>query len=300
MWSPPSPPMNDPASSPAMSEWRELYRRTREQVGDPVARWLCEEASGADQESGGFDGVLGERASPRLIAHLDDMVARHLAGEPLAYVLGHWSFRRLDLAVDRRVLIPRPETEVVAGVALELARDAAAPADRRRSRNGFGGDRAGPRRRTAARRRHRVVDRCQRRRDRRRPRQPRRPRSTRPQRAHRHGVVVRRLAARDAARPRRRPTRRMSLTTRPTSNRPSGSGSHRSPCSPGRTGSTPIRAIVAGAPGWIRSGGWLVLEIGADQGPAVAHLLAGPPGTEAVGIRPDLTGRDRVAVARLP
>lgn len=49
------------------------------------------------------------------------MVERRVAGEPVQYVLGHWSFRRLDLLVDRRVLIPRPETEVVAEVALEEA-----------------------------------------------------------------------------------------------------------------------------------------------------------------------------------
>ena len=71
------------------------------------------------------------------------------------------------------------------------------------------------------------------------------------------------------------------------------------PCSPGRTGSTPIREIVGDAPRWIRPGGWLVLEIGADQGPAVADLLVAA-GYEAVEIRPDLAGRDRVAVARLP
>ena len=56
-----------------------------------------------------------------MVAHLDAMVARYRAGEPLQYVLGRWSFRHLDLAVDRRVLIPRPETELVAGVAIELA-----------------------------------------------------------------------------------------------------------------------------------------------------------------------------------
>lgn len=47
------------------------------------------------------------------------LVDRRLAGEPLQYVLGRWGFRRLDLFVDRRVLIPRPETEVVAGVAID-------------------------------------------------------------------------------------------------------------------------------------------------------------------------------------
>jgi release factor glutamine methyltransferase len=46
------------------------------------------------------------------------LVERRVAGEPLQYVLGHWSFRRLDLLVDRRVLIPRPETEVLVDVAL--------------------------------------------------------------------------------------------------------------------------------------------------------------------------------------
>ena len=47
------------------------------------------------------------------------------------------------------------------------------------------------------------------------------------------------------------------------------------------------------------AGGWLVLEIGADQGAAVAEMLVAA-GYEAVEIRPDLAGRDRVAVARLP
>src|SRR5688500_2404619 len=46
------------------------------------------------------------------------MVERRAAGEPLQYVLGAWGFRSLDLYVDRRVLIPRPETEQVVEVAL--------------------------------------------------------------------------------------------------------------------------------------------------------------------------------------
>jgi release factor glutamine methyltransferase len=48
------------------------------------------------------------------------MVERRLNGEPLQYVLGFWGFRRLELAVDRRVLIPRPETEQVVEAALEV------------------------------------------------------------------------------------------------------------------------------------------------------------------------------------
>jgi release factor glutamine methyltransferase len=44
---------------------------------------------------------------------LETLVARRETREPLAYVLGEWGFRRLTLTVDRRVLVPRPETEVV-------------------------------------------------------------------------------------------------------------------------------------------------------------------------------------------
>ena len=63
------------------------------------------------------------------------MLERRAAGEPLQYVVGSWSFRTLDLMVDRRVLIPRPETEVVAGWAVdEVARRSAAP--ERRPRGG--------------------------------------------------------------------------------------------------------------------------------------------------------------------
>ncbi|MGH9092638.1 MAG: N5-glutamine methyltransferase family protein, partial [Acidimicrobiales bacterium] len=49
---------------------------------------------------------------------LDELVARRLAGEPLQYVLGSWVFRTLELTVDRRALIPRPETEQVVEAAL--------------------------------------------------------------------------------------------------------------------------------------------------------------------------------------
>jgi release factor glutamine methyltransferase len=48
------------------------------------------------------------------------MVKRRRAGEPLQYILGTWSFRRLELTVDQRVLIPRPETEQVVEAALRI------------------------------------------------------------------------------------------------------------------------------------------------------------------------------------
>ena len=53
-------------------------------------------------------------------AELEDLVARRERREPLAYVLGEWGFRRLTLRIDPRVLVPRPETEVVVERCLAL------------------------------------------------------------------------------------------------------------------------------------------------------------------------------------
>ena len=74
-----------------------------------------EEASGRGA-SEWFEPATGAEA-----ARLGEMLDRRLTGEPLQYVIGRWPFRNLELVVDRRVLIPRPETEVVAEVALEEA-----------------------------------------------------------------------------------------------------------------------------------------------------------------------------------
>lgn len=103
--------------------WRELLAEAIERLtsagsGSAAvdARWIvaeCLEVSSAE-----LSGALGELATGRGVARFDDMVARRTAGEPLQYVLGSWGFRRLDLMVDRRVLIPRPETESVVEVAL--------------------------------------------------------------------------------------------------------------------------------------------------------------------------------------
>lgn len=49
------------------------------------------------------------------------MVRRRLRREPIAYILGSKGFRRIELAVDRRVLIPRPETELLVELALLAA-----------------------------------------------------------------------------------------------------------------------------------------------------------------------------------
>ena len=53
------------------------------------------------------------RLDPRETLRLRSLVERRGKREPLAYILGEWGFRRLTLTVDGRVLVPRPETEVV-------------------------------------------------------------------------------------------------------------------------------------------------------------------------------------------
>ncbi|MFL5907824.1 MAG: peptide chain release factor N(5)-glutamine methyltransferase [Solirubrobacterales bacterium] len=50
-----------------------------------------------------------------------EMVRRRVRREPVAYIVGRKGFRRIDVSVDWRVLIPRPETELLVEVALELA-----------------------------------------------------------------------------------------------------------------------------------------------------------------------------------
>ncbi len=101
--------------------WRQLWADTAKVLDDrPAARWLCETACGLDGDE--FTAALDEPATERMVKHLDEMVGRYRSGEPLAYAMGRWSFRRVELMIDRRVLIPRPETELVAEAAIELAR----------------------------------------------------------------------------------------------------------------------------------------------------------------------------------
>jgi release factor glutamine methyltransferase len=83
--------------------------------------WLLEEVSGLDAAEQVAEA--NAPATPRAVAALGWLVDRRVAGGPLQYVVGSWSFCGIDLLVDRRVLIPRPETEVVAQVAIgEAAR----------------------------------------------------------------------------------------------------------------------------------------------------------------------------------
>ena len=115
--------MKPTADGDGTVSWRELLDETETRLADAGlerpeldARRLIEAATGR----AGAELVLAldQPATQRGVAHLDVMVERRRGGEPLQYVIGSWGFRTLDLMVDRRVLIPRPETETVVEHAL--------------------------------------------------------------------------------------------------------------------------------------------------------------------------------------
>jgi release factor glutamine methyltransferase len=82
------------------------------------AELLLGEAMGYERSALIADGGVKVPASAG--RRFGEMVRRRLRREPVAYILGRKGFRHLDLAVDPRVLIPRPETELLVEVALEL------------------------------------------------------------------------------------------------------------------------------------------------------------------------------------
>lgn len=70
---------------------------------------------------------LNEPLAPAIAAQYAANVARRAQSEPLAYILGCQEFYKLDFFVDRRVLIPRHETETLIEIALDRARWVDAP-----------------------------------------------------------------------------------------------------------------------------------------------------------------------------
>jgi len=277
--------------------WRELLRDTTVVLGDSArSRWMCEVAASEDGDR--FLSMLDEPATERMVAHLDAMLARHQTGEPLQYVLGRWGFRRLDLAVDARALIPRPETEQVAEAAIAVAR-------------GFGpgrtlvdlGTGTGAIGLAAA---------------------DELPRDT-----TKVWLTDADDGALDLARANLAGLGRAATGVRVASgswydalpddvradvivSNPPYVAEGSPDIEPivdtwepagalysGADGLDAINAIVAGAPDRLRPGGALVLEIGADQGDAVRHLLTST-GFVGVEIRPDLAGHDRIAIGARP
>ncbi len=121
MSAPASSAPSEPAVIVDVRTWRSVLDEVRRALGSEAdARWIIEEASGYGRAE--LVVRLDEPVTARCGAYVSSMVERRLSGEPIQYVLGRWGFRTLDLMVDRRVLIPRPETEEVVGWAVEEAR----------------------------------------------------------------------------------------------------------------------------------------------------------------------------------
>ncbi|HET8955854.1 MAG TPA: peptide chain release factor N(5)-glutamine methyltransferase [Solirubrobacterales bacterium] len=89
-------------------------------VEDPRldAELLLGEAMGCGRAALVADG--GMEVPAPAARSFGEMVRRRLRREPVAYILGRKGFRDIELAVDRRVLIPRPETELLVDLAVEL------------------------------------------------------------------------------------------------------------------------------------------------------------------------------------
>jgi release factor glutamine methyltransferase len=110
--------------NPSWRQWRSEVTDRLAAAGiaspEAEARWLTEFVSGFENS----EWLQIERSAPpeRHVERLEALLARRLAGEPMQYVIGAWAFRSLDLMVDARVLIPRPETEWVVEIALRELR----------------------------------------------------------------------------------------------------------------------------------------------------------------------------------
>jgi release factor glutamine methyltransferase len=117
--------MSAAASHVAGPTLRELLAEATAVLGSVTeARWVLERATGLDAAA--LATSLGEPAAAGVADDVLAMAARRAGGEPLQYVLGSWPFRTLELSVDPRVLIPRPETEAVVEIALGVLADAIA------------------------------------------------------------------------------------------------------------------------------------------------------------------------------
>src|ERR1700704_1787835 len=82
------------------------------------AELLLAEATGWDRARIATDPEA--EIAPAAGRRFAEMVRRRLRREPVAYILGRKGFRHIELAVDPRVLIPRPETELLVELAPEL------------------------------------------------------------------------------------------------------------------------------------------------------------------------------------
>lgn len=222
----------------------------------------------------------------------DELVARRATGEPLAYLTGRRGFWSLELAVDARVLVPRPETELLVEQAL-----ARLPPDRDLRALDLGTGSGAIALALAAERPRLAVTAVD--------------RSTAAlavARANGAALGLERVDWRAGRWFEPVAGRRFDLIA---SNPPylaaddphlAGDGlpfEPRDALVSGPTGLECLAEIAAGACEHLEPGGWLLVEHGATQGPAVRDLLSGAGLTEVATV-PDLAGLPRVGLGRRP
>lgn len=282
-----------------MLSLRDVLTDAESRVGRSDARRIVERASGHF----GSDLLLElDRAiTAREMAYFDSMLERRAAGEPLQYVLGSWGFRTLDLYLDKRVLIPRPETEVVAGFAIdEFDRVVAARGSGRGNVVDLGTGSGAIALSVAVERTNVEVWGTD---------------------ASADALDVARANLAGLGRPARRvamvegdwfaalPEDLRGRIDVVVSNPPYVAADETLPAEvrdwepsdalvPGPTGLEAYERIVEAAPSWLHEQGALVLEIGATQAASVSSI-ARSAGFVDVEVQPDLAGRDRVVIARL-
>ena len=109
-----------------MKTYNDIYLEARRKLRaagidahDLEARLIVSFASGKPREL-----LLGSDrfivVSSSVIEASAEMIKRRLSGEPVAYITGEWEFYGLPMSVSRDVLIPRVDTELLAGVAIGL------------------------------------------------------------------------------------------------------------------------------------------------------------------------------------
>ena len=223
----------------------------------------------------------------------EELLQRRLSGEPLQYVTGVAGFRHLELSVGPGVMVPRPETEVVAERAMEVLPPEGLVVD---VGTGSGAIALG----IAQERPDATVIATElsleaarwagRNRD-------------------AHGLVVHlvvcdllsaisgdlreRIQVVVANLPYVSTGEAASLPTEVVDHEPHGS------LFAGADGTEVLRRLIDESPRWLAPGGWIVLEIGMTQGDATSALLAAR-GFDEVSTERDLTGRERIARARWP
>lgn len=256
------------------------------------ARLLLEQATGMDRAS-----LLAHAREPvrsDAAARYERLLSERERRVPLAYLSGEREFWSLRLKVDPRVLIPRPETETLVEEALGRLAPGARVADigtgsgaivialaRELGRGDFCGtdlstDALDVARENAAA--HGVADRVR----------------------FFHGDLLEPLRSRTApldalvSNPPYIPSSQLpDLQPEVRDHEP------RAALDGGADGLRLIRALIGGAPGLLRPGGWLLLEVGAGQAGAVTALLEDHAAFEAVSCRRDLAGIERVVAARM-